>query len=49
MPVLYVIFVEDLKWIPWAAPGEHRVEGPPPGYESAGAGHHPAAPALQSV
>ena len=44
VPVLYVIFVEDLKLIPWAAPGEHRVEGPPPGYAHADAGHHQPAP-----
>lgn len=42
VPVLYVIFVEDLKLIPWAAPGEHRVEGPPPEYAAAGPGHHHA-------
>jgi multidrug efflux pump subunit AcrB len=29
VPVLYVIFVEDLKLIKWAAPGEHAHEGPP--------------------
>jgi multidrug efflux pump subunit AcrB len=30
VPVLYVIFVEDLKLVRWAAPGEHAEEGPPP-------------------
>ena len=29
VPVLYVIFVEDLKLISWAAPGEIHHEGPP--------------------
>jgi multidrug efflux pump len=42
VPVLYVIFVEDLKLIPWAAPGEHRAEGPPPEYAHADRGHRPA-------
>ena len=50
VPVLYVIFVEDLKLIPWAAPGEHRVEGPPPGYDTPAAGSHPVGPpALQQA
>ncbi|MHC5542242.1 efflux RND transporter permease subunit, partial [Singulisphaera rosea] len=29
VPVLYVIFVEDLGMIRWDAPGEHSEEGPP--------------------
>ncbi len=47
VPVLYVMFVEDFKLISWHAPGEHDVEGPPPGY-SKGIEHHPAA-TLQSA
>jgi len=47
VPVLYVLFVEDFKLIPWAAPGEHQVEGPPPGYSKA-LEYHPAT-TLQSV
>ena len=34
VPVLYVLFVEDFKLIPWAAPGEHQVEGPPAEYQT---------------
>jgi multidrug efflux pump subunit AcrB len=32
VPVLYVIFVEDLKLIRWAEPGEHVEDGPPAEY-----------------
>jgi multidrug efflux pump subunit AcrB len=44
VPVLYVIFVEDLKWIRWAAPGEDAHEGPPVEYrrvENGASRHHP--------
>lgn len=37
VPVLYVIFVEDLGWIRWSAPGEHVEEGPPAEYRDAAA------------
>lgn len=43
VPVLYVVFVEDLKLIPWSAPGAHVHEGPPAEY--AHQGHHHPAPA----
>ncbi len=39
VPVLYVLFVEDFKLIKWAAPGEHREEGPPVEYLNLGNGH----------
>jgi hypothetical protein len=37
VPVLYVIFVEDLKLIKWAAPGEQVHEGPPASHAIGGA------------
>jgi len=42
VPVLYVMFVEDFKLIPWSAPGEHRAEGPPPEYVDPPTEAHPA-------
>jgi multidrug efflux pump subunit AcrB len=39
VPVLYVLFVEDFKLIKWAAPGEHKEEGPPAEYRHEGHGH----------
>ena len=46
VPVLYVLFVEDFKLIKWAAPGEHRHEGPPAEYLAGGpaVASHPARP-----
>ncbi len=41
VPVLYVMFVEDFKLIPWSAPGEHRAEGPPPEYVDQPTEAHP--------
>lgn len=32
VPVMYVLFVEDLGLITWSKPGEHKVEGPPAEY-----------------
>ena len=29
VPILYVLFVEDLRLVRWAPPGEHTPEGPP--------------------
>jgi multidrug efflux pump subunit AcrB len=29
VPILYVLFVEDLRLVRWAAPGAHTREGPP--------------------
>jgi multidrug efflux pump subunit AcrB len=43
VPVLYVIFVEDLKLIKWAEPGEHAEDGPPAEFRhiKAGSNGHP--------
>ncbi len=44
VPILYVIFVEDLRLVRWSPPGEHKQEGPPPEYtEAAAAVHGPGA------
>ena len=39
VPVIYVIFVEDLKWISWGTPGELHHEGPPSHGETSSKGH----------
>lgn len=36
VPVLYIIFVEDLRMIRWSEPGEHMEPGPPAEFASGG-------------
>jgi len=44
VPILYVLFVEDLRLIRWSPPGEHTPEGPPAEYtDGAAAVHGPGA------
>ncbi|HEY2155632.1 MAG TPA: efflux RND transporter permease subunit, partial [Isosphaeraceae bacterium] len=49
VPILYVVFVEDLRLVRWYAPGEHPKEGPPAEFtDGASAAHGPGATTVGS-